>query len=88
MGSPLYRLVWQHAATPQRTLDGDALLGEIHALSAKGFADVAPGPITIEALDDQHCVCWRAYYRHPQDLRRAVGLLRADASAEAPHAAE
>jgi len=87
MGSPMYRLLWQQAGTPQRTLDGDGLLREIQALSARDFADVAPGPITIEALDEQHCVCWRAYYRHPRDLRRAVTMLR-EAAAEAQHVAK
>lgn len=35
---------------------------EVNALKERGFVDAPRGPLTIEALDHQGRLCWRAYY--------------------------
>lgn len=76
-----FRVLWSSAPTPQRTVDEDALIDEVERMARRNFADTPRGPITIEALDDQHRVSWRAYYNRAQDLASLVVLLRQEAPA-------
>lgn len=71
-----FRLHWHTAANPQRTLTEEALLDEIERGHDGEHPDAPPGPITIDALDGQHRVCWRAYCRNVDELPSLACLLR------------
>ncbi len=56
------RLTLKQGGAPPRVLSEDEFINEILTLEATGFRTVTPGPVTVEALDDQGRVCWRGYY--------------------------
>src|SRR5262249_51066507 len=70
---PMIRWIWQAAPTPSRTMTEDQFIHEVLALAGRSFAGVPQGPITIEAIDAEERICWRAYYRQPEEL---LGLVR------------
>lgn len=69
----MIRWIWRAASKPARTLTEDQFISEILHLAERSFAGAPGGPLTIESLDVQGRVCWRAYYRHPREL---LGLAR------------
>ncbi len=69
----MIRWIWRGATAPTRTLTEDEFLSELLQLAERSFAGVPQGPVTIESLDVQERVCWRAYYQRPQEL---LGLAR------------
>jgi hypothetical protein len=48
--------------TETRLVSEDELARELEAHSQDGFLGVPEGPITIEGIDEQGRLCWRAYY--------------------------
>lgn len=73
------RLIWRAAPVPQRTMTEELLVREIEEMTRRAFLGVSPGPITIEGLDEQHRVTWRAYYEDARALRRFVTMLNNEA---------
>jgi hypothetical protein len=45
-----------------RTAPVEQFLREVTALRERGFVDAPRGPLTLEALDQDGRLCWRAYY--------------------------
>ena len=45
---------------------------ELSAHEISQFADVSPGPVTLEVVDDQGRVCWRAYYKSYRALAQEL----------------
>lgn len=78
MNTRMIRMTWPAAPTPLRTLSEAALTLEIEHMTDRNFADAPHGPITIEALDEHHCVSFRAYYSSPQQLVTLLKTLRGE----------
>lgn len=58
----MIRVALKPADTPPRVLSEDEFIREIAELQAAGFAGAKPGPVSVEALDADGRVRWRAYY--------------------------
>lgn len=79
----MLRMTLPHEPSPPRTLTQEQFIAEIQALQADGFADAPAGPVTIEALDGDGRVSWRAYYTSFAGLAGLVRELLAERAAQA-----
>jgi hypothetical protein len=60
-----------------RVLTHEEFIREIEALAAGGFAGAARGPVSVEALDSDGRVRWRAYFSSVERLAtQAQDLVR------------
>ena len=48
--------------TETRLVSEDELASELEAHGQNDFLEVPEGPVTIEGIDEQGRLCWRAYY--------------------------
>jgi len=58
----MLRITLPREPSARRTLTEDEFIEEIEGLQVGGFADAPLGPVTVEALDAEGRVAWRAYY--------------------------
>lgn len=58
----MIRVALKHDDAVARVLSEDEFIREIGELADAGFAGAARGPVSIEALDGDGRVRWRAYF--------------------------
>ena len=64
----MLRIIVEGSATPPRVLEELDFVHEISRLKEAGFVGAPQGPATVEALDADGQVCWRAYYARYRGL--------------------
>jgi hypothetical protein len=69
------RVALKQGEAPARVLSEEEFINEIAALEAAGFRGAAPGPVTVEALDEDGRVCWRGYYTSVERLAQLAHQL-------------
>ena len=58
----MIRVALKPADAPPRVLSEEEFIREIAELAAAGFTGAKPGPVSVEALEPDGRVSWRAYY--------------------------
>jgi hypothetical protein len=59
-------------------LKPDELICELEEMAARAFAGAPPGPVSVEALDEDSRVSWSAYYKSAEELETLLRQLLAE----------
>lgn len=74
----MLRLTWRASPLPPRVLKPDELICELEEMAARAFAGAPPGPVSVEALDEDSRVSWSAYYKSAEELETLLRQLLAE----------
>jgi len=77
----MIRVALKHDDAAPRVLSEDEFIREISRLEATGFAGAVSGPVSVEALDGDGRVRWRAYFPSVQRLAPLARELVRESSA-------